>query len=120
MCVQPREWAGSLPFAMRLATAVFCVFCGSSDAARPGYLADAARLGKALAKAKIRLKDLEGVAVIRESRPLRTAAGSDYSAPDGPLDYVLDHFGSDPYRLRTWNRSGSDGTTSTFTSRGLR
>jgi len=32
-----------------------CVFCGSSDAARPSYLADAARLGKALAKAKIRL-----------------------------------------------------------------
>ena len=32
-----------------------CVFFGSSDAARPGYLADAARLGKALAKAKIRL-----------------------------------------------------------------
>ncbi len=43
--------------------------------------------------------DVEGVAVIRESQRLRTAAGSDYSAPDGPLDYVIDHFGSEPYRL---------------------
>ncbi len=44
--------------------------------------------------------DVEGVAVIRESQCLRTAAGSDYSAPDGPLDHVLDHFGSEPYRLQ--------------------
>ena len=31
------------------------VFCGSSDAADPAFLADAARLGGALAKAKIRM-----------------------------------------------------------------
>lgn len=32
-----------------------CVFCGSSDAADPGYLADAAVLGRALAQADLRL-----------------------------------------------------------------
>jgi len=32
-----------------------CVFCGSSDAADPAYLEDAARLGRALAKSRIRL-----------------------------------------------------------------
>jgi len=31
------------------------VFCGSSDAAEPAFLADAARLGKALADAKLKL-----------------------------------------------------------------
>jgi uncharacterized protein (TIGR00730 family) len=32
-----------------------CVFCGSSDAADPSYLADAGKLGAALARARIKL-----------------------------------------------------------------
>lgn len=32
-----------------------CVFCGSSDAADPDFLADAAKLGRALAAAEVRL-----------------------------------------------------------------
>jgi len=42
--------------------------------------------------------DVEGVAVIREAHPLIRTQSND-SGPDNPLDYVIDHFGSERYRL---------------------
>ena len=42
---------------------------------------------------------VQGVAVIRESHRPGTGAHWEDNQPDNPLDYVVEHFGSEPHRL---------------------
>ena len=43
--------------------------------------------------------DVDGVAVVRESRRLRRRTDGEDTQRDNPLDYAFEHFGSEPYRL---------------------